>query len=78
MKFAVYADVVKVNEECPSNHKVGDRFVFPTVWKEKFLCSAGYNHAFSLMNLKPPKCLDKKAVRCPKWNEPVFYDVTKE
>jgi len=78
MKYAVYADVVKVNGECPSNHKVGDRFVFPTVWKEKFLCSAGYNHVFPLMNLKPPKCLDKKAVRCPKWNEPVFYDVTKE
>ena len=24
------------------------------------------------------KVLDKKAIRCPKWSEPVFYDISKK
>ena len=76
MKFVIFADVVKVHEECPAGHKVGDRFLFPTVLKEKFLCTAGFNHTFPLMNMKPPKCLDKKKVRCPDWINPVFFDVS--
>jgi|TARA_Y100000294_G_scaffold172052_1_gene186284 uncharacterized repeat protein (TIGR04076 family) len=75
MKFAIFADVVKVNGDCPSNHKAGDRFVFPTVKKEAYLCTAGFNHTFPLMDIEKPSCLNKKAVKCPDWKNPVFFDV---
>jgi len=73
--FVIFADVVKVHEDCPANHKVGDRFIFPTVMKKEFMCTAGFNHVFPLLDLERPKCLDKQAVRCPDWNNPVFFDV---
>ena len=76
MKYVIFADVVKVNGECPSNHKVGDRFIFPTVNKEKFLCTAAFNHTFPLMDTKKPKCLDKKSIKCPDWKTPVYFDIT--
>ncbi len=75
-EWVVYAEVVRVGE-CPRGHKVGDRFVFPTCLREHYVCPAGFNNAFPLLDADVPPCIDRARVRCPDWVDEnmVSYDV---
>ena|SRR3989344_7901774 len=69
----IHAEVVKVNGPCDYGHKVGDRLVFPTCMKTKYVCPAGINNMFPFFKLKIPKCINLKKIRCPDWMENIYY-----
>lgn len=74
----IHAEVVKVNGPCDYNHKVGDRFVFPTCMKEKFACPAGLYNLYPFLEIEMPKCINRKRLRCPDWLENVYYSIAEE
>ncbi len=71
----IHAEVVKVNGPCDYNHKVGDRFVFPTCMKTKFACPAGVYNLFPFLNIETPKCINPNRLRCPDWLENIYYSL---
>ena len=73
--WVIYAEVVKVNGDCPYGHKVGDKIVFPTCWKNKYLCPAGVNNLFPFLDLDIPECINKDRVRCTDWKQDVHYKI---
>jgi len=74
----IYAEVVKVNGVCDYEHKVGDRFVFPTCMKQRFMCPAGLNNLFPFLKIEPPKCINMSRLRCPDWEDNIYYSIRKE
>ena len=48
----IHAEVVKVNGICDYEHKVGDRFVFPTCMKKTVYLSGRTQQSFSLFKYK--------------------------
>ncbi len=74
----IHAEVVKVNGVCDYNHKVGDRFVFPTCMKTRFACPAGINNLFPFLPIDIPKCINLKRLRCPDWMENIYYAIGEE
>ena len=74
----IHAEVVKVNGECDYNHKVGDRFVFPTCTKTDFICPAGVNNIFPFLDVPIPSCINTKKLRCPDWLEDIYYSIEEE
>lgn len=75
MDFVIFAEVVKVNGDCPCKHTVGQRFVFPTCMKKHYFCPAGFNNIFPLMDVDVPACIDKSKLRCPDWNNIIEYNI---
>ena len=73
-----HAEVVKVNGPCDYEYQVGDILIFPICNREKFACSAGINNIFPFLNIKKPKCINLKRLRCPDWQENVYYSIDEE
>jgi len=73
MEYVIYAEVVKVHGDCPYGHEVGQRILFPTCMVEYFMCPAAFHNLFPLMQLEPPPCLDPGKLRCPDWNDVIFF-----
>ena len=73
--WVIYAEVVKVNGDCPHGHEVGDKIVFPTCWKKKYICPAGVNNIFPFLDLEVPSCINKKRLRCTDWKQDVYYSI---
>jgi uncharacterized repeat protein (TIGR04076 family) len=71
----IHAEVVKVNGVCDYGHKVGDRFVFPTCMKTRYVCPAGVNNVFPFLKLDVPKCINLRRLRCPDWLENIYYSI---
>jgi hypothetical protein len=71
----IHAEVVKVNGLCDYNHKVGDRFVFPTCMKTKYACPAGINNLYPFLKIEIPKCINLNRLRCPDWLENIYYSL---
>lgn len=71
----IHAEVVKVNGPCDYNHKVGDRFVFPTCMKTKYACPAGIHNMFPFLHIEIPKCINLKKIRCTDWLENIYYSI---
>lgn len=71
----IHAEVVKVKGDCDYGYKVGDRFVFPTCMRTKYLCPAGVNNMFPFFKIKIPKCINLEKLRCPDWNENIYYSL---
>jgi len=79
-KFIIYIDIVNVGK-CPNNHKVNEKFMFPTSMKKHYLCPASWFNAFPFLAKKftDLECLDEKKVKCPDWDrEDMALDVSKE
>lgn len=72
----VYAEVVKVGD-CPHGHTKGQLLLFPTPYKQKYICPAGLNNLFPFLDLELPKCIDPKNIRCPDWKDVITYDITR-
>jgi uncharacterized repeat protein (TIGR04076 family) len=72
--FVIYAEIIKVGT-CPSQHVIGEIFLFPTCLKEHHLCPAAWYQAFPLMNLLPPDCVDLHNIRCPDWELYMTIDI---
>lgn len=75
MEWVIYAEIIKVHEPCPHNHKEGDIIIFPTCMKEHYICPAGLNNIIPLMDFEVPSCIDKNNLRCPDWNDIILYSV---
>lgn len=73
----IHAEVVNVNGPCDYDHKVGDRFIFPTCLREKSACPAGFYNLFPFLDIETPTCIDKSNLRCPDWLENVNYAIEK-
>lgn len=71
----IHAQVVKVNGPCDYDHKVGQRFVFPTCMKSKYACPSGVHTIFPFLTITKPKCINLKRLRCTDWLENVFYSI---
>ncbi|GEM_PF-2066363 len=71
----IHAEVVKVNGLCDYNHKVGDRFVFPTCMKKQYACPAGIHNMFPFLDIEIPKCINLKKIRCTDWLENIYYSI---
>lgn len=71
----IHAEVIKVNGPCDYNHKVGDRFVFPTCMRTQYACPAGVYNLFPFLNIETPKCINKDKLRCPDWLENIYYSI---
>jgi uncharacterized repeat protein (TIGR04076 family) len=73
----IHAEVVKVNGLCDYGHKVGDRFVFPTcrAMMQRYACPAGINNLFPFLQIKRPKCINLARMRCPDWQENIYYSL---
>lgn len=71
----IHADVVAVNGPCDYNHKVGDRFVFPTCMKKSFACPAGVYNLYPFLKIETPKCINPERLRCPDWLENIYYSI---
>ncbi len=71
----IHAEVVNVHGLCDYGHKVGDRLLFPTCMRTKYMCPAGVNNIFPFLNIEIPKCINLKRLRCPDWLENVYYEV---
>ena len=74
-KKVFFAEVVKVNGDCPYSHKVGEKIIFPLTNREEYVCSAGVNNIFPFLNIDIPSCIDTKRLRCPDWKENVYYSI---
>lgn len=74
----IHAEVVKVNGDCPYNHKLGDRFVFPTAMKKNYACPAGVFNLFPFLDIETPSCINKKRLRCPDWLENIYFSIDDE
>jgi len=77
ISFVIYAEVIRKGK-CPYHHKVGDKFIFPTCMKEEYMCPAGLNNLFPLLDMKLPKCIDKTRLRCPDWSINITYDIIRQ
>jgi len=66
-KFVIYAEIIKVNGNCPYGHREGQKIPFPTCMKMHFMCPAAFHNAFSVMKPNIPSCIDKNNLRCPDW-----------
>jgi uncharacterized repeat protein (TIGR04076 family) len=77
VKTVCYADVVKVGA-CPHGHRVGGRYIFPNVMKDRYLCPAGFNNIFPFLKLKPPSCINLKKLRCPDWKDTIQFNIAPE
>ena len=71
----IHAEVIKVNGHCPYDHKVGDRFVFPTCMKKSSACPAGIYNLFPFLDIETPSCINKEKLRCPDWLENVYFSI---
>ena len=76
----IYAEVIKVNGTCPSGHRVGDRFVFPTTrtMRTKYMCPAALNNIFPFLKMKVPECIDINNLKCPDWEQGVMFNVSQK
>lgn len=74
----IHAEVVQVNGLCDYDHKVGDRFVFPTCMKSRYACPAGIHNLFPFLPLEAPKCINRKRIRCTDWLENIYYSIDEE
>jgi len=77
MKFVIFAEIVSVLGNCPHGHSVGQRIIFPTCMVEHFMCPAAWHNIFPLMQPKLPLCIDLKNLRCPDWNDMIYFDISK-
>ena len=73
----IFAEVVKVNGVCDYDHRVGERFVFPTCMKEHFVCPAGVHNLFPFLQLAIPKCINYEKLRCTDWLENIYYAISR-
>ena len=73
--WVIYAEVVEVHGECPYFHHIGQKILFPTCYKSKYICPAGLNNIFPFLNIESPKCINLKRLHCPDWKEDVFYSI---
>ncbi len=73
MEFIVFAEIIKIHGFCPAGHSEGDRFIFPSCLKERFLCPAVFHAAFPLSKTEPPQCIDPQRIRCPDTNQPIAF-----
>lgn len=72
--WVIYAEVVKVGE-CPHCHYEGQKLLFPTAFKDRYMCPAGLNNLFPFLDLEVPNCINKKNVRCPDWKDNISYEI---
>lgn len=72
--FVIYVEVVNVGE-CPANHKVGDKFPFPTCMKEHYMCPAVWYQSFPMQKIEVPECMNQGEIRCPDWKSDVTIDL---
>jgi uncharacterized repeat protein (TIGR04076 family) len=73
----IHAEVINVNGPCDYNHKPGDRFVFPTCMRKRFACPAGIHNLFPFLDFQTPSCINLNRLRCPDWNENIYYAIEK-
>jgi len=71
----IHAEVVAVNGRCDYGYKVGDRIIFPTCMKTRFMCPAGVNNIFPFLEMEIPKCINMKKLRCPDWKDHIYYAI---
>jgi len=73
----IYAEVVKVNGVCDYGHIVGQRFVFPTckAMIRRYACPAGIYNLFPFLKIARLKCINMARLRCPDWEENVYYSL---
>ena len=77
VKVVSFAEVVRVGK-CPHRHKAGQRYVFPNVMKDYYLCPAGFYNVFPFLKLKSPSCINREKLRCPDWKNTIFFNVGKK
>ncbi len=73
-----FAEVVKVNGPCDFGYKAGNILIFPICNIKQFACPAGINNIFPFLNIKKPKCINLKRLRCPDWLENIYYSLDQE
>lgn len=69
-----FAEIVRAGA-CPHGHRIGQRYVFPSVMKDHYLCPAGLNNLFPLLRLEPPSCIDRNRIRCPDWKDTILFNI---
>lgn len=67
IKFVIFAEIIKVNGDCPYGHREGQKIPFPTCMKKYFMCPAAFHNVFPIMTLDTPSCINKNNLRCPDW-----------
>lgn len=75
MEYVIHAEIIKVHDVCPKGHQEGDIIIFPTCMKEHYMCPAGLNNIFPLIDFELPSCIDSNNLRCPDWNDVIRYSV---
>jgi uncharacterized repeat protein (TIGR04076 family) len=73
-RYLAYAEVTAVHGDCPYKHHVGEKILFTTGMPKHFLCPAAFNNVFPLMRLKPPSCIDMSKMRCPDYEDVVYFE----
>ncbi len=76
MMYVIFAEITDVIDTCPFGHTKGQRIPFPTCMVEHYMCPAALHNLFPLLSLHPPSCIDINAVRCPDWNDDIFFDIS--
>ncbi len=71
----IHAEVVNVNGECEYEYKPGEIIFFPTFDKKNHICPAGVFNLFPFLEIPVPGCINKNKLRCPDWNENVYYSI---
>lgn len=73
----IHAEVVAVHGPCDYGHGVGDRIVFPTTrsMRTRYMCPAGFNNIFPFLKIERPACINLARLRCPDWDENVYYAI---
>lgn len=72
--FVIYVEVISVGT-CAAEHKIGQKFVFPTCMKEHYLCPAAWFQAFPFLDKPNIECLDINEIRCPDWKSDVTIGI---
>ncbi len=76
MVFVIFAEIIKVRGKCPCGHEVGQRIPFPTCMVKHFMCPAAFHNIFPLLRLAPPSCISMDRLRCPDWDDDIFFSYT--
>jgi hypothetical protein len=71
----IHAEVITVNGPCEYKYEPGEIIFFPTFNKEDHMCPAGLFNLFPFLNFPVPACINKSKLRCPDWNENVYYSI---
>ena len=43
-----------------------------------YMCPAGFNNLFPFLKIDIPSCIDFNQVRCPDWQENIYYRIDED